>query len=112
MNQTTVIPLSLSKLETTFSRMKNEAGWDTNKPLLWGYFFYDHDKGKLEALGEKLDGFDIYPPEKKDNTYILHIAEKTIHSPQTLLDQCNKLGELAVKNNIEVFDGWDVGKTL
>jgi hypothetical protein len=32
-----------------FADMKQNAPWDINKPLLWGYFFADADKAKLEA---------------------------------------------------------------
>ncbi|EEF23868.1 conserved hypothetical protein, partial [Ricinus communis] len=37
-----------------FADMKQNAPWDISKPLLWGYFFADADKAKLETAQQAL----------------------------------------------------------
>lgn len=102
----------LLKIKGMFRKMKTEAKWDMSKPMLWGYFFLDPDKKKLEALTKKLsrEKFDIVNIEATDDkeVYRLHIEEKTIHTPESLIKQNNRLEYLAKENDIESFDGWDV----
>lgn len=87
-------------------------GVNTKKPLLFGYFFYDKEKSKLENLKNellkknyKLVRLEI--AEKKE--YILHVEKVEIHTRASLLDRENQLENLSKKFNIESYDGWDVG---
>lgn len=116
-NHTQMLANTLPDIENTFVTMKNN-GWDVNRPLIYAYYFYDHDKNKLAAFSKVLtkEGFHIGILDKsatydKDRQYLLYVTETTTHTPQSLLKQCNKLSDLAVKNNIEVFDGWEAGTT-
>lgn len=96
--------------------MGTEAKWDLNKPLVWGYYFYDKDPAKLEKLKKKLEekGFKVYQVRKSAyfirNNYLLYAYEEVTHTPESLFDQCNRLANLAIENGIEEFDGWEAGK--
>ena len=37
-----------------FQSMRTEAPWGVDSDLLWGYFFTDRDKKKLNQLAKKL----------------------------------------------------------
>lgn len=114
---TSMLVSSLSDTEKTFESMKNN-GWDVIKPLIYAYYFYDHNETKLTAFSKILqkNGFHIGILDKsasysKDHLYLLYVTEITEHTPKSLLKQCQRLSNLAIKNHIEVFDGWEAGKT-
>ena len=46
----------LANLQDVFARMAGEAGWDTSRALLWGYFFVDPHEEALAAVGHTLTG--------------------------------------------------------
>ena len=84
---------------------------DTKKPLLYGYFFYDKEKSKLEKVKEELVQANyklvrLEMTEKQE--YILHVEKVETHSRTTLLDRENQLDKLAKKYKV-TYDGWDVG---
>jgi hypothetical protein len=113
--KTETIQISLLELQQTFQKMDKEAGWDTTKPLFWGYYFYDHRIAKLQQLSEllKSQGFHVYDIRKgarNDGSYLLYVYEETIHNPSSLFDQNNTLSKIAIENGIEAYDGWEVGK--
>lgn len=101
-----------TRLHDLFEKMKNEAKWDMSHPMLWGYFFIDSDKKKLEKLSESLSKkkFNIVGIAKVEgeNIYKLHIEKTTIHTPESLLKQIHDFEKVA-KENRATFDGWDVG---
>lgn len=113
-NHTQIFSISLVKLQTSFERIKREAGWDIKDKLFWGYYFLDHNQKKLDKFAVFLKEKHFHIVEirntEKDNLYILHIEENVVHTAESLLNQCQKLAYLAVENNIEIFDGWDVEK--
>lgn len=110
--ETKIFDISLPKMQETFKKMEKEAGWDIKSPLIWGYFFLDHDNRKLELFAKKLqeEGFKIVDIRKtEDGIFNLHIEEKIVHSPESLYNTSRKLAKLANENHIETFDGWDAG---
>lgn len=115
-NRTEIMETSLFELQETFVKMNNEAGWDVNKPLIWGYYFYDHSPEKLRMLSKKLKGesFNVYEIRESgsetDDAYLLYAYEKAVHTPNSLLERNKKLAQFAIENSIEVFDGWEAGK--
>ncbi|HVA96595.1 MAG TPA: ribonuclease E inhibitor RraB [Candidatus Acidoferrales bacterium] len=116
-NDTKLLVNSLPDIEKSFETMKNN-GWDVNKPLIFAYYFYDHDEKKLAAFSKMLqkEGFYVGILDKSatysnDHQYLLYVTETTIHTPQSLLKQCNKLSNQAVQDHIEDFDGWEAGET-
>lgn len=100
-----------ANINTIFEKMELQ-GVDTKRPLLFGYFFYDKDKSKLEKLKDELlkDNYRLVSLEKVDkNKYILHLEKIEIHTRESLLRRENWLDELAKKYKVELYDGWDVG---
>ena len=109
---TQIFNINFDNLNKAFIQMKNEAGWDTEDKLYWGFYFLDHDLKKLEKFADKLknDSFQIVEIRNTgDNLYLLHAEQYAIHSAESLFDQCHALANLAIENDIEIFDGWDAG---
>ena len=87
-------------------------GVDTKKTLLYGYFFYDKDKSKLENLKNELlkDNYKLVRLEMTEKkVFILHVEKVEIHTRASLLDRENQLEKLSKKFKIVTYDGWDVG---
>ena len=100
-------------INSIFESMEHE-GVDTKKPLLYGYFFYDTDKSKLEKLKDVLlkDNYLLVRLEIADKKeFILHVEKVEIHSRTSLFERENQLEELSKKFQVASYDGWDVGNT-
>jgi hypothetical protein len=116
LSETKTINTSLSELKSQFDKMKNKAKWDMNKPLYWGYYFYDKDQEKLQKFSVILqeEGLKTYNVRKSEdlssNSYLLYSFENNVQTPKSLLEKCYKLSQLAKDNHIEVFDGWEAGE--
>jgi len=113
MIKTKVFEIALPKIKSAFEQMEHEAGWNTNERLYWGYYFLDHDKQRLERFSENLkkSGLEIIEIRGTENKlYLLHTGKHMVHSPESLLEECQNLARLAIDNQIEIFDGWDVEK--
>jgi tetratricopeptide (TPR) repeat protein len=100
-------------IDAIFKRLELQ-GVNTNKPLLYGYYFVDNSKIKLEKLKDVLLGknymfVDIV--ELSGNEYQLHIEKVETHSRETLVKQLREFDELVSHNKIKSFDGWDVGNS-
>ena len=110
--QTQVFDISLPKMQSAFDQMEKEAGWDVKMELYWGYYFLEHEVSKLESFAKQLEklGFRIVEIRiaSEDKEYLMHAEEHITHSPKSLFEKCHELAKLANKNEIEVFDGWDV----
>ena len=68
-----------ANINSIFDKMELQ-GVDTKKPLLYGYFFFDWDKSKLEKLKEELlkDNYKLVRLESAENQeFILHIEAIT-----------------------------------
>lgn len=106
---------SLSDMQADFRRIEDEAGWDIQGKLFWGYYFLDNDRNKLQSFGKKLEkeGYQIVEVRNsgQEHLFLLHAEEHRVHSAQSLFEQCHKLARLAQESEIEVFDGWDVEPT-
>ncbi len=101
----------MANINSIFNKMELQ-GVDTKKPLLFGYFFYDKDKSKLENLKNELlkDNYKLVKLELIENKeFILHVEKVEIHTRASLLDRENQLEKLSQKFKIETYDGWDVG---
>jgi len=101
----------MADINSIFDKMELE-GVNTKKPLLFGYFFFDKDKSKLENLKNELlnDDYKLVRLEKSEKKkFILHVEKVEIHTRASLFDRENKLDELSKKFKVETYDGWDVG---
>ena len=114
------------QLEQTFQRIRDEAGWDLSKPMLWGFFFTDHLPARLEAAANVLtsQGYHfvaIYEPDidaavidseaetAKAPLYFLHIERVELNTPASLHARNGELNALATEFDLSSYDGWDVG---
>lgn len=100
-----------ANINSIFDKMEL-AGVDVTKPLLYGYFFYDKDKSKLEKFKDELlkEHYKLVRlemTERKD--YILHVEKVEVHSRVSLLEREQQLDKLSKTFHIAIYDGWDVG---
>jgi hypothetical protein len=106
-------PITLKQLQEMFAQMKANTPWNVNGPLLWGYYFTDADRKKLEPVASKLveDGYhlvDIHPGDDK-RTYWLHVERAEHHTPESLNMRNQEFYQLAKQFGIRSYDGMDVG---
>ncbi|WP_373551311.1 ribonuclease E inhibitor RraB [Haliscomenobacter sp.] len=100
-----------TNINSIFDQMELQ-GVDIKKPLLYGFFFYDKDKSKLEKLKDELlkDNYKLVRLEKsEDQEFILHVEKEEIHSRVSLLERENQLEQLSKTFQVASYDGWDVG---
>jgi tetratricopeptide (TPR) repeat protein len=100
-----------SNINSIFDKMELQ-GVDTKKPLLYGYFFYDRDKLKLEKLKDELikDNYKLVRLELTEKQeFILHVEKIEIHSRASILERENQLDKLSKAFKVATYDGWDVG---
>lgn len=98
-------------IDAIFDKMELQ-GVDTKKPLLYGYYFYDQDKSKLEKLKDELlkDKYKLVRLEKtEEQEFILHVEKVELHSRASLLERENQLEQLSKTFQVASYDGWDVG---
>lgn len=101
----------IANINFIFDKMELE-GVNTNAPLLYGYFFFDKDKLKLEKLKDELlkDNYKLVRLEKTEKLeFVLHVEKVEIHSRASLLERENQLDKLSKSFDVEKYDGWDVG---
>jgi len=109
--------IELSDLEEMFENICANNGWDMSCPMLWGYFFTDTSRQKLESASTELEklGYryvDLYVPdleEDEDEYFFLHMEREEIHSPQSLNERNIQLYAFAEKLGLDSYDGMDVG---
>src|SRR5690349_3609559 len=102
----------LKRLEKTFENMRND-GFDTTKPLRWGFYFFDSNKSKLETLYMELKDSE-YKLENinlmDDKEWRLFVTKIDILTPEKLHRRNNAFNELAEHCSVSLYDGWDVEK--
>jgi hypothetical protein len=106
-----------SRLEESFKLMRSEGHWNTDGPLLWGYFFLDPSRAPLETAaaelakqGYRLVTLDQYDDEDDEsNLFMLHVEKVEIHSPRTLAERNLSFHALARSLHLRSYDGWDAG---
>ena len=109
--------IDLKELEEMFASIVEEAGWDMNQPMLWGYFFTDGSEEKLAAVIPELEGdgyrlvdlFEADAEEGEPPYFILHVEREEVHSPVSLHEQNARFDAFAQKHGLESYDGMDVG---
>ena len=100
-----------ANIYSIFDKMELQ-GVDTKKPLLYGYFFYDSNKLKLEKLKDelvKLNYKKVRLEKTEKQEFILHVEKIEIHSRASLLEREKQLDKLSKTFQIATYDGWDVG---
>ena len=105
--------ISLDQLQTMFSNMRAQTHWNLDGPMLWGFFFLDADRARLQAAQTELTGqgyrfVDLQKVAGRED-YRLHVEKVEVHTPQTLYARDIELEGLARKLHIRSYDGMDVG---
>jgi hypothetical protein len=113
-DETTITRESLDEL---FESLRAKTKWNLNEPLLWGYFFTDHDPKKLARLKAHLERFGyryvgILEPDEgeADRTHFLHVERVEHHTARSLHARNQQLSRLATEFGVEAYDGMDVGE--
>ncbi len=105
--------IPIEKLEEMFLNMRDDAPWDVDGELLWGYFFFNRVAEPLSQLGLELQGrgyglVGVYPTDDGDD-FVLHVEMAEHHTPQSLYARNAEFEQLAAARGIDVYDGMDVG---
>jgi len=103
-----------SELIEMFEAIAEQTDWDMTSEMLWGYFFTDDDREKLEACADRLAelGYhfvEITDGDEPDDPLTLQVEKIEIHSPDTLFLRNQELADLAEEMGISSYDGMDVG---
>ncbi|MBV8501910.1 MAG: ribonuclease E inhibitor RraB [Paucibacter sp.] len=105
--------ISQSQLESMFANMRAKTPWNVDGPLLWGFFFVDPDKGKLDAVANELvsHGYRLVDitPRKGGAEYWLHVERVETLTPASLYARNIEFEALARRYEIRTYDGMDVG---
>ena len=101
-----------------FDGMADSTDWDITAPLLWGYFFTDPSKAKLEAasLLLKAQGYriaELFLGEDDEgddsDTWYLHVEKVERHDADSLHERNKQLYRFAYEQGLGAYDGMDVG---
>ncbi|MDY6945041.1 MAG: ribonuclease E inhibitor RraB [Pseudomonadota bacterium] len=110
--------ISREALVEMFAGIAKDARWDMSKPMLWGYFFTDTDKTRLESVAPLLQeqGYrlvEIFLSEKQSadepDLWWLHVEKEEIHTPDSLNERNHLLYSFADDHKLGSYDGMDVG---
>ena len=109
--------IELSQLEEMFGNIAAKSDWNMSGPMLWGYFFTDRSRTKLEALVPVLQQsgcrfVDLFEPELEEGEepyFFLHVEKEETHSPSSLQERNAAFYALAHRYGIDSYDGMDVG---
>lgn len=106
------------QLVEMFDGMAKNTSWDLSKAMLWGYFFTDGSKVKLENVVPLLEkqGYhfvSIYLSDKDNpndpDLWWLHVEKVEVHTPDSLNRRNKALEKFAVEQGLDSYDGMDVG---
>jgi hypothetical protein len=101
-----------------FEDIADRGEWDMSQPMLWGYFFTNHDPAALrEAVphleDDQYEFVDLYQSEKDDpsdnDRWWLHVQRVEVHTVDSLFARNERLTEFASRHGIDSYDGMDVG---
>ncbi|APP06977.1 hypothetical protein BG259_05590 [Vibrio harveyi] len=104
--------ITKSQLEQMFEDIRHHTNWDLSKPMLWGYFFTHHEPKKLEEASLKLvqKGYTtvgVFQAEK--DVFFLHVEQVETHNVSSLDKRNDELYLFANQENIDRYDGMDIG---
>lgn len=111
--------ITLDQLKVMFKNMESDV--DVSKPLLWWYFFTNHDSKPLYEAKEKLIKkwyrfVDIYISNKQNENqpdlWWLHIEKEEIHSPESLDKRNDEFYIFANEMGLNSYDWMDVWPIL
>ena len=109
--------VSRAELEEMFANIPKEPSWNMDGDMVWGYFFTDTDRPKLEQAAKKLvaQGYryvEVFEAENEDASvpyFFLHVEKVEIHNVDSLYRRNTELEAFAKQNGLDTYDGMDVG---
>jgi hypothetical protein len=103
---------NFARLSELFRRMEAD-GFDTNRPLKWGFFFFDPTKASLQRVLEELGSHD-YVVEQFEETehenWVLKVSKTETLTREKLHRRNIAFNDLAEFCGVALYDGWDVGR--
>ena len=98
-------------INSIFDRLEVQ-GVDTKQELLYGYFFYNESKSKLEKLKQALEqqSYSFVEIRKEDKLFLLHVEKIERHTRQSLFAAEQNITKLAENYGVS-YDGFDVGNS-
>jgi hypothetical protein len=102
---------NLRQIHSMFAQMKTSMGYDPTDKWIWGFFFCDSDKAKLEAVAAHMEqmGYTRFgyrcdrPP-----LYMLEMQKVEALTPHGLVDREKELKRLAKRLGVASYDGWEI----
>lgn len=103
--------LTIEQLEHFYQTISEKTDWDLSRKMVWGYFFSDHKKSKLEKARHILEkkGYQFAEIHKKNGLYWLQMNFVEMHTILSLDKKNDELYILADKLKLNSYDGMDVG---
>jgi hypothetical protein len=109
--------ITIDTLQDMFDNIRANTEWNIDGPMLWGYFFTDRSEQKLNSLVPVLaaQGYrfvDLFVPELdegQEEYYFLHVEKEEAHTVASLLERNQHFYALADLNELDSYDGMDVG---
>jgi hypothetical protein len=109
--------IDFATLQAMFDNIEAKTDWDMSEPMLWGYFFTDSSREKLEVAAAELEqsGYryvDMFEPdiEEGEERYLfLHVEKEEVHTPESLHRRNGELYVFAESRGLRSYDGMDVG---
>jgi hypothetical protein len=107
-----------SQLQVMFDRMRQDAVFNVDGPLLWGYFFTADDKDLLERAAVALQrrGYRLVRIFHKgslrdlSSIWILHVERIETHTVESLHRRNQEFYRFARQRKLSSYDGMDVGQ--
>jgi len=98
-------------IESIYANMKSE-GWNIDEPLVWGFFFYSNEEGKLNSIFEELSEHEYKIEsihENEDSEWVMQVQKIETLAADKLHRRNIAFNELAEAYG-SYYDGWDVGQ--
>lgn len=109
---------SRNAIEGMFANIAQKTNWNMSRNMLWGYFFTNPSRDKLDLAAKDLSrlGYrivEVYLSEKDNpadpDLWWLHVERVETHSVDSLLQRNAELTVFAKTHHLASYDGMDVG---
>ncbi|CAM0999785.1 ribonuclease E inhibitor RraB [Rhodanobacter sp. Root179] len=103
---------NFERLIELFRHMEAD-GFDTSRPLKWGFFFFASTRASLHKVLEELVSHD-YVVEQFEETehenWVLQVSKTETLACEKLHRRNIAFNDLAESCGVDLYDGWDVGR--
>lgn len=109
--------INRAELETMFENMRTKSKWNVDGDLIWGFFFTDASRKKLEKAAKELGAMDydfvgIFKDEETQRFCWLHMEKVETHTVDSIEKRNKELDAFAKKFGLESYDGMDASELL